>query len=201
MEDEKQKMLSGRPYNALAKPLMAERRQAKELIFDLNNLRPGEMKQRNALLQKLLGKTPRSFFIESPFRCDYGYNIEIGENFFANYNCTILDCARVSIGNDVMFGPNVSLFTAGHPIHHEARAKGLEYAFPITIGDNVWIGGNTVVNAGVTIGENTVIGSGSVVTKDIPANVIAFGNPCKVLREITESDKAFYYKSLKFEDV
>lgn len=136
---------------------------------------------------------------EPPFRCDYGYNIEIGENFYSNYNCTILDCAKVTIGNNVLFAPNVSLFTAGHPIDATLRAQEYEYAFPITIGNDVWIGGNTVINPGVTIGSNVVIGSGSVITKDIPSNCIAAGNPCRVIRDITEEDKQYYYKKLKFD--
>ena len=119
--------------------------------------------------------------------------------FTANYNLTILDCAKVKIGDNVFIAPNVSLFTAGHPIHHEPRNQEYEYALPITIGNNVWIGGNTVVNPGVKIGDNCVIGSGSVVTKDIPANSIAVGNPCRVLREITDEDKKYYYKNLRIE--
>ena len=197
--DEAAKMLTGKPYNALEKTLVAARMRAKELLFDLNILRPSEIQQRNAIFKKLLGSTNKAFYIESPFRCDYGYNIEIGSHFFANYNCTILDCAKVSIGNHVLFGPNVSLFTACHPVHAELRNTGYQHALPITIGDNVWIGGNTVINAGVTIGVNTVIGSGSVVTKDIPANVVAFGNPCRVSREITEQDKDAYHSELTFE--
>ncbi|MED5017405.1 sugar O-acetyltransferase [Paenibacillus chibensis] len=197
---EKEKMLQGKPYKAFGEELLGERQHAKELVFDFNRLRPSEIDERNELIRQLLGKTGKNFFIEPPFRCDYGYNIEIGENFYSNYNCIIVDCSRVSIGSNVLFGPNVSLFAAGHPLHHELRNQEIEYAFPITIGNNVWIGGNTVVNPGVTIGDNTVIGSGSVVTKDIPANVVAVGNPCRVLREIREEDKDKYYKNLKYEE-
>ena len=136
----------------------------------------------------------KEFYIEPPFHCDYGYNISIGQNFYSNYNCTILDCAQVTIGNNVLFGPNVSLFTAGDPIHPAPRNEGIEYAFPITIGNNVWIGGGVIVNPGITIGDNVVIGSGSVVTKDIPSNVIAVGNPCKVLKEITDEDRNKYFR-------
>lgn len=197
---EKEKMLQGKPYKAFGEELLGERQHAKELVFDFNRLRPSEIDERNELIRQLLGKTGKNFFIEPPFRCDYGYNIEIGENFYSNYNCIIVDCSRVSIGSNVLFGPKVSLFAAGHPLHHELRNQEIEYAFPITIGNNVWIGGNTVVNPGVTIGDNTVIGSGSVVTKDIPANVVAVGNPCRVLREIREEDKDKYYKNLKYEE-
>ena len=196
---EKEKMIAGKPYKAFGEELFKERQYAKELIFEFNSLKPNQMKERNEILKKLLGKTEKSFFFEPPFRCDYGYNIEIGNHFYSNYNLIILDCAKVTIGDNVLMGPNVGIYTAGHPIHHEMRNQWYEYSFPISIGDNVWIGGNVVINAGVSIGNNTVIGSGSVVTKDIPENVIAFGNPCKVIREITDDDKQFYFKNLKFE--
>jgi acetyltransferase-like isoleucine patch superfamily enzyme len=183
---EKEKMLTGKPYHGFGDELLSERQHAKEMLFDFNSLRPSEINQRNEMITKLFGKVRSPFFIEPPIRCDYGYNIFIGENFYSNYNCTILDCAKVTIGDNVMFGPNVSLFTAGHPVHFQPRNAGLEYAFPITIGNNVWIGGGVIVNPGVTIGDNVVIGSGSVVTKDIPANVIAVGNPCKPVKTITD---------------
>lgn len=199
MISEKQKMISGKPYKAFSDELLAERQNAKEQIFMFNSFRPGEVEQRNKLIKRLFGKTKNTFFIEPPFRCDYGYNIEIGENFYSNYNLIIIDCAKVTIGDNVLIGPNVGIYTAGHPIHFEPRNQEFEYAIPVFIGNNVWIGGNVVINPGVTIGENSVIGSGSIVTKDIPANVIAFGNPCKVFREIDEKDKLYYYKNLKFE--
>ncbi|WP_428909585.1 sugar O-acetyltransferase [Niallia sp. Krafla_26] len=181
---EKEKMLSGQPYFAGGEELFNERQHAKEVLFEFNALSPKEVEKRNELIQKLLGHTKGEFFIEPPFRCDYGYNITLGKNFYSNYNCTILDCAPVTIGDNVMFGPNVSLFTAGHPIEPGPRNEGIEFAHPITIGDNVWLGGGVIINPGVTIGDNVVIGAGSVVTKDIPSNVIAVGNPCKVLKEI-----------------
>lgn len=197
MKTEKQKMLTGQPYLANDPELVAERLLAKELLFDLNNLRPAALEERNAILRKLLGKTTNGFYVEPPFRCDYGYNIEIGSNFYANYNLVILDCASVKIGDNVFIAPNVGIYTAGHPLHAHLRNQEFEFALPITIGDNVWIGGNVVINPGVSIGDNTVIGSGSVVTKDIPANVLAVGNPCKVLRPITEEDRLYYYKGFK----
>lgn len=198
MISEKEKMISGKPYTAFDGELLKERQYVKEQIFDFNSIRPNEIVKRNEVLKKILGKTKTTFFIEQPFRCDYGYNIEIGENFYSNYNLIILDCARVKIGDNVMIGPNVSIYTAGHPLHYAKRNTELEYAFPIIIGNNVWIGGNVVINPGITIGDNSVIGSGSIVTKDVPGNVIAIGNPCKVLRELTEDDKLYYYKKLKF---
>lgn len=196
---EKKKMLSGKLYKAFGEELSSERQYAKEMIFDYNTIRPSQGDKQKEIIKKLLGVVGNSFCIEPPFRCDYGYNISIGENFYSNYNCTILDCAKVIIGDNVMFAPNVSLFTAGHPIHFEPRNAALEYAFPITIGDNVWIGGGVVVNPGITIGDNVVIGSGSVVTKDIESNSIAVGNPCKVIRKVTDEDKKYYFKNLKIE--
>ncbi len=194
MKTEKQKMLDGDLYFSFGEELFNERQFAKEIIFDFNNLRPQEVEKRNELLKKLLGSYGEKFFIEPPFRCDYGYNISIGENFYSNYNLVILDCARVTIGDNVLIGPNVNLFAAGHPVDVDLRLKEFEYAFPINIGDNVWVGGGVTINAGVNIGDGTVIASGSVVTKDIPANVVAGGNPCKVIRKIDENDKKRYFK-------
>jgi len=199
MDSEKAKMISGKPYKAFDDVLLKERQYAKEQVFKFNSFRPNEITKRNEVLKKLLGKTKSTFFIEPPFRCDYGYNIEIGENFYSNYNLIILDCAKVIIGDNVLMGPNVSIYTAGHPLHYEKRNQEYEYAFPISIGNNVWIGGDVVINPGIMIGDNSVIGSGSVITKDIPSDVIAIGNPCKILREISEDDKLYYYKKLKFE--
>ncbi|MCP9198608.1 sugar O-acetyltransferase [Gramella sp. GC03-9] len=200
MASEKEKMLNEKPYLASDDELATERLFSQSLCFEINHIPPAKIENRNKLYQKLLGSTGKKFHIEIPFYCDYGYNIEIGENFYSNYNCTILDCAKVKIGDNVMLAPNVSIFTAGHPIDAEMRNTGLEYAIPVSIGNNVWIGGNSVINPGVKIGDNTVIGSGSVVTKDIPANVIAAGNPCKVIREITNEDKHFYFRKRKFEE-
>lgn len=198
MDKEKEKMLSGKPYKAFGDVLFAERQYAKELIFDFNHLRPTELEKRNTIIKKLFGKTGNTFFVEPPFRCDYGYNIEIGENFYSNYNLIILDCGKVIIGDNVLIAPNVSIYTAGHPLHYEPRNEGYEYAFSVIIGNNVWIGGNVVINPGVKIGDNSVIGAGSVVTKDIPANVVAVGNPCRVLKQITEESKLYYFKDLPF---
>lgn len=194
MKSEKEKMLNGDLYLSFGEDLKEERMHAKDVVFEFNNLPPREIEKRNELLRELFKNKPKNFYIEPPFRCDYGYNIHFGEWAYANYNLVILDCAEVFIGKDVLIGPNVSLFTAGHPVDVELRNEGYEYAFPIKICDNVWIGGGTIVNPGVTIGENSIIGSGSVVTKDIPSNVIAFGNPCKVIREITDEDKKRYFK-------
>lgn len=197
---EKEKMIAGQAYYSFGEELFEERQNAKELVFAFNACMPKEVEKRNEILKKLLGKTGKHFFIEPPFRCDYGYNIEIGEDFYANYNLVILDCAPVKIGNNVLLAPNVSIFTAGHPIDKDLRKKGIEYAREIIIGDDVWIGGNTVINPGVTIGSNVVIGAGSVITRDVPDNVVAVGNPCKILRKITQEDKKYYFKNLKIEE-
>lgn len=182
---EKEKMLAGEMYDAnYDKELIKERENAKEVCYDYNNLRPSKIEERRELLKKLLGKTKENFLIEQPFVCDYGYNIEIGENFYANHNLTILYANKVKFGDNVFIAPNCGFYTAGHPLDAETRNKGLEYAKPIEIGNNVWIGGNVIVLPGVKIGDNAVIGAGSVVNKDIPANVVAVGNPCKVIKEI-----------------
>ncbi|OPJ59119.1 sugar O-acetyltransferase [Clostridium chromiireducens] len=197
--NQKERMLAGLPYKAWLDGLGEERIKNKLKIHEYNLLPPDEVNKMDELIKEILGKTGDKVLIEQPFHCDYGKNIEIGNNFFANYNCIILDVGKVTIGENVQFAPNVSLYTAGHPIHPDSRNSGYEYGIGITIGDNVWLGGNVVVNPGVHIGNNVVIGAGSVVTKDIPDNVIAVGNPCKVIREITEEDRKYYYKNNEFD--
>jgi maltose O-acetyltransferase len=197
--NQKERMLAGLPYKAWLDGLSEERTENKLKIYEYNLLRPDEKDRMSELLKDILGKAGDNVFIEQPFRCDYGKNIEVGKNFFANYNCTILDVGKVIIGDNVMFAPNVSVYTAGHPVHPDSRNSGYEYGIEITIGDNVWVGGSVVINPGVHIGNNVVIGSGSVVTKDIPDNMIAAGNPCKVIREITEEDRKYYYRNNEFD--
>lgn len=196
---QKERMLNGLPYKAWLDGLSEERMECKELIYEYNNLRPSERERKSELIKEILGKTGDYVNIEAPFHCDYGKNIEVGEEFFANYNFTVLDVAKVTIGDHAQIAPNVSIYTAGHPIHPDSRNSGYEYGIPVTIGNNVWIGGNSVILPGVTIGDNVVIGAGSVVTKDIPDNMIAAGNPCKVIKEITEADRDYYYKNKKFD--
>lgn len=179
---EKEKMLGGELYNVFDEELIKERERAKALLYELHHLHPSEQKKRTQLFRLLLGSTGQQFTIESPFHCDYGYNIRLGENFYANVGCTILDEAPVTIGDNVLIAPHVGIYTAGHPLEVNQRLAGLEYSYPIVIGNNVWIGGNVVILPGVSIGDNTVIGAGSVVTKNIPADVVAVGNPCSVLK-------------------
>lgn len=197
--NQKERMLAGLPYKAWLDGLYEERAACAVKIHEYNLIRPDRRDALDKAMHEILGKAGSGTRIMPPFHCDYGYNIEVGDWFFANYNCVILDVAKVTIGNNVQFAPNVAVFTAGHPIHAYSRNSGYEYGIPVTINDNVWVGGNVVINPGVTIGENSVIGSGSVVTRDIPPNVIAVGNPCKVIREITEADRDYYYKDKRFD--
>ncbi len=187
---EKEKMLKQMLYDAnYDEDLMQERIRAKDLCYEFNQLRPSDSDGQKKILKRLLGKTGERFCVTAPFWCDYGYNIELGENFYSNHNLVILDCGKVKFGDNVFVAPNCGFHTAGHPIDFERRNRGLEYACPITVGDNVWIGAGVQVMPGVTIGSNVVIGGGSVVVKDIPSNSVAVGNPCKVIRAITEEDK------------
>lgn len=187
MESEKEKCRKGELYDANNdRELIAERQACKDICYELNRLPPSRIDKRQEIIRKLLGKTQKQFLIEQPFYCDYGYNIEIGENFYANMNCVILDEAKVIFGDNVFVAPNCGFYTAGHPLDVDQRNRGLEYARPIIIGNNVWIGAHACILPGVTIGDNTVIGAGSVVTKSIPSNSLAIGNPCQVVRTINK---------------
>lgn len=185
------------PYIA-DQTVMEELERCRKILQRLNTADRSDGELIKKIVKELLGKSENAV-INPPFYCDYGFNIEVGKNFFANYNCTILDVAKVKIGDNCQFAPNVAVYTAGHPIHPVSRNSQYEYGISVTIGDNVWIGGNSVIVPGVHIGSNTVIGAGSVVTKDVPDWVIAAGNPCRVIRKITEEDKEYYYKDRKFD--
>ena len=186
---EKEKRDLGMIYNPnYDKELGEEILACKEECFAYNQLPPSSFAERTARMRRILGSAGKNFTIVSPFWCDYGYNIQVGENFYANHSLVILDGAKVTFGDNVFIAPDCGFYTAGHPTNIAARNQGLEYARPIRVGDNVWIGGGVRVLPGVTIGNNVIIGAGSVVTKDIPDGVIAFGNPCRVHRKLTEEE-------------
>lgn len=186
---EKEKRDLGILYDAnYDKHLLNEMRIIKAKCQKYNNIKIDNINKRTKVIKTILGSTKNNLTIMPPFWCDYGYNIHVGENFYSNHNLIILDGAKVSFGDNVFIGPNCGFYTAGHPLDYLRRNEGLEYAKPITIGNNVWFGGGVLVLPGVTIGDNTVIGAGSVVTKDIPSNSLAYGNPCRVIRKITKED-------------
>ncbi|MEL6496433.1 MAG: sugar O-acetyltransferase [Cyanobacteria bacterium J06623_7] len=182
---EKEKAILGQLYNA-SDPILVKERDDAHQVCHQYNATSDRLKQKE-ILNKLLGKVGNNCLIEAPFFCDYGYNIFLGDNVYFNFNCTILDCAPVYIGNGVKLAPGVQLYTAGHSIDPSDRALGLEFATSISIEDNVWIGGGSILLPGVSVGENTVIGAGSVVTKSIPSNVVAVGNPCRIIKRISRS--------------
>ncbi len=184
MKTEKEKMIAGEMYDPLDKQLVEDRIQTRLLIRALNETREDDTSERSPLLKQLVPNAAPDLWLQPPFYCDYGYNMIVGEQVFFNFNCIVLDVAPVIIGSRTMFGPNVQVYTATHPLNAIERSSGLEFAKPITIGVDVWIGGSAVICPGVTIGDRSVIGAGSVVTKDLPADVFAAGNPCKVIRPI-----------------
>jgi len=184
MPSELEKMLSGELYDASDPELTAMRMRARNWMLEFNQLNPESHSRRREMLEDLMGAAGEGLDIQAPFYCDYGSNIYTGRKVFMNFNCVILDCARVTLGDSVFLAPNVQIYAAYHPIIASERIKGPELAAPVTIGNNVWIGGSAIICPGVTIGENTTIGAGSVVTKDIPANVVAAGNPCRVIRKL-----------------
>lgn len=195
----REKMKNGLLYTDMGEGLEEERMNCKELIYDYNLTRPSQINERKEILKKLLASTGENFFIEPPLHMAYGKNTHIGENFYANFNLVIVDDGDVYIGDNVMIAPNVTISPTGHPVELETRKLGMQFSIPIRIGNNVWIGSNSVILPGVSIGDNSVIGAGSIVTRNIPPNVVAVGNPCKVLRPIDENDKKFYYKDKKIE--
>lgn len=193
----RERILAGKLFLDNCENLPEERMQAKKKMRQFNQLSPDKIEERFQLLDDIFG-TKVNAWIEPPFYFCYGYNIQLGEECYLNMGCTFIDDGKITIGNKVAFGPGVTIATVGHPIHPDHRR--LMYADPVTIEDNCWIGANTTICPGVTIGENSVIGAGSIVTKDIPANSVAVGNPCKVLREINSRDRAFYYKDRPFDE-
>ncbi|KIC91277.1 sugar O-acetyltransferase [Flavihumibacter sp. ZG627] len=186
MPTEKEKMLAGELYNALDEQLSTERTNARILLQQLNNADPADTETLNRTLKALIPNAGQDLWIQPPFYCDYGYNVEAGDKVFFNFNCVVLDVMKVTIGSRTLFGPNVQIYTAMHPVNHAERAAGLEFAQPIVIGEDVWVGGSAVICPGVTIGSRSIIGAGSVVTRDIPEDVFAAGNPCRVIRTISD---------------
>lgn len=196
--DQRARMLAGLPYLPWLDGLPQARERARRLCHTYNHLPPERWGEREDLLRQLLGGAGRRLTVEPDFHCDYGTNITVGEDFYANFNLVILDVAPVRIGDRVMIAPNVGLYTAGHPLHPDSRNSGYEYGQPITLEDDVWLGGGVSVLPGVRIGRGAVIGAGSVVTGDIPPMVLAAGNPCRVIRPIQEEDRRFYYRGRPF---
>ncbi|RDU24503.1 sugar O-acetyltransferase [Anaerosacchariphilus polymeriproducens] len=189
LEEQRRFIITGSMYNDLTQELVEARKKTVFLTNEYNNSFGKSNNEREEILRSLLKSIGTGVYFEPTFRCEFGYNISIGNNFYANFDCVMLDGGEITIGDNVLFGPRVGIYTSNHAIDAEERRKGACYAKPVKIGNNVWVGAGVHINQGVTIGDNTIIGSGSVLTKDIPANVIAAGVPCKVIREITEADK------------
>lgn len=195
----KERMQSQKVYFCDDENLIAEQAQCLEKLYDFNHTRPSEGKKRESILRELLAEVGENCYIAPPLHTNWGKYTHFGDNVYANFNLTLVDDTDIFVGNSVMIGPNVTIATAGHPIDPELRRRIAQYNIPVHIGNNVWIGAGAVILPGVNIGDNSVIGAGSIVTKDIPSNVVAVGNPCRVLREISDRDKVYYYKEMKID--
>ncbi len=195
----KERMKSGRLYFCTDEELAREQLKCLDRLYDFNQTRPSEMEKRSALLKEILAEVGENCYVEPPLHANWGIHTHFGRNVYANFNLTLVDDTDIFVGDSVMFGPNVVVATAGHPIDPELRRKVAQFNVPVRIGSNVWIGAGAILLPGVTIGENSVIGAGSVVTHDIPPNVVAVGNPCRVLREISDRDREYYYKNWKID--
>lgn len=195
-----ERMENGLIYDPGDEKIMTEQVKCLEKLYDFNATRPSELEKRTALLKEMFGSIGDNCYIEPPLHANWGgKNVYIGSNFYANFNLTLVDDGDIYIGDKVLIGPNVTIATANHPVNPELRAKSWQYNKPVHIGSNVWIGAGSVLVPGVSVGDNTVIGAGSVVVKDIPANCVAVGNPCKPIREIGEHDREFFYKTEKID--
>ena len=197
MMDTRERMKDGRLYFCTDEEIANEQLKCLDLLYDYNQTRPTEQAKRRELLKVLLAEVGENCYIEPPLHANWGRNTHLGSNVYANFNLTLVDDTDVYIGDSVMIGPNVTIATAGHPIDPELRRKVAQFNIPVRIGNNVWIGAGAVILPGITIGDDSVIGAGSIVTKDIPAGVVAVGNPCRVLRPISDRDREFYYKDRK----
>lgn len=197
---DREKMHQGKLYNPNDESIMLEQMKCLELLYDFNATRPSEMKKREALLKEMFAEIGENCYIEPPFHANWGgHNVHFGKNVYANFNLTMVDDTAIYVGDYTMFGPNVTVATAGHPIDPELRQQAYQYNMPVKIGRNCWIGAGVIIVPGVTIGDNVVIGAGSIVTKDIPSGVVAVGNPCRIMRNIGEKDKEFYFKDCKID--
>ncbi len=196
----REKMQQGRLYTDMCEGLEEERQHCKEVLYDFNQTRPSEVEKREEILKGLLGHAGKDIWVEPPLRMAYGSKTYIGDYTYINFNLNIVDDGEVYIGDHVMIAPNVTISATGHPVEPKLRKKGMQFSIPVKIGNNVWIGSGVIILPGITIGDNSVIGAGSVVTKDVPANVVAVGNPCRVLREINDRDKEFYYKDMQIQE-
>ena len=195
----RERMQSGKLYFCTDEEIAREQLECLEILYDYNHTRPSESQKREQILKKLLAEMGENCYIEPPLHANWGKYTHFGSNVYANFNLTLVDDTDIFVGDNVMFGPNVVNATAGHPVDPPLREKVAQFNIPVRIGRNVWIGAGAIVLPGVTIGDNAVVGAGSVVTKDIPPNVVAVGNPCRVLREINDRDKEYYYKDLKID--
>lgn len=195
----RERMLKGLVYDPTAGDIMGDQLACNEILYDYNATRPSEKQKRHEILKKLLGSMGKNTYIEPPLHANWGKNTHVGDNFYSNFNLTLVDDADIFIGDNVMIGPNVVVATAGHPILPSLREKAMQFNIPVFIGNNVWIGAAAIIMPGVKIGDNSVIGAGSVVTRDIPENCVAYGNPCKPRREIGERDRIYYYRDRKID--
>lgn len=199
LKEVKERMQNGKLYFPTDEALLSEQAEYMEILYDFNNTRPSAGEKRAELLKKLLGGVGKNCYVEPPLHANWGCNTYMGDDVYANFNLTLVDDVKITIGNHVMFAPNVTISAAGHPVEPGLRYRQAQYNLPVTIGDNVWIGAGTVILPGVSIGDNTVVGAGSIVTRNIPANVVAYGNPCRVIREIGERDRKYYYRDLEID--
>lgn len=195
----KERMISGLIYDPSDKEIVEEQIKYADILYNFNQTKPSELSKRTELLKLLFGSIGEKCYVEPPLHTNWGKHTHFGDRVYANFNLTLVDDADIFIGDNVMFGPNVTIATASHPINPQLRNKGYQFNMPVYIGNNVWIGSGAVIMLGIKIGENSIIGAGSIVTKDIPPNVIAVGNPCRVMRPISEKDKMYYYKNNKID--